>query len=154
MPSGFRHTLESAIELARSRHGDEYDYSRVKFKKITDKVLVLHKICGKWSEIQLSGHINSGARRCPHCYIKRLKTTEQFIQECLKFDKENHYDFSGVVNYRGNKQKVNILCCKCQTKFDVTPLNFLHGSGCPKCYGTPNKGTDGFVFEAVQLHGI
>lgn len=151
MPSGFRHTLESAIELARSRHGDEYDYSRLSFETTRDKVTLLHRSCGRWFEIQLCSHLTRSG--CSYCFIKRRKTTEQFIKECLEFDKENHYDFSNVVEYKGNKSKVPIRCNKCKFLFCVAPLNFLNGSGCPECYGTPKKTTKEFISEAVAIHG-
>lgn len=122
------------IERARKIHGDKYDYSKSVYKNSHDKVCIF---CHKrdkhgiehgefWQEP--CNHLNG--QKCPKCYGKLRKTTEQFIGEA----NETHgskYDYSKV-EYKDEHTKVCIICPD-HGEFWQTPNKHLIGCGCPKC---------------------
>ena len=67
----------------------------------------------------LAGHI------CKECaklnrISKRTKTTEQFIDECIKKYGTDRYGFWRV-NYKGNSELVEIWCYNCHSYFKILP---------------------------------
>ena len=75
--------------------------------------------------------------------------TVSFIEKAKRIHGDK-YDYS-LVKYIGNKIKVNIICSK-HSIFQQTPNSHLNGSGCPKCYGTPQKTTNQFIIDANYIH--
>lgn len=69
--------------------------------------------------------------------INGKKTTDEFIDRCREVWGDA-YDLSRVV-YNGNKEKTIVICHKTNEfgnehgDFLITPDNFLHKHGCPKC---------------------
>jgi len=59
-------------------------------------------------------------------------TQQQFIEKALK-KHNNYYDYS-LVEYKGNKIKVKIICPK-HGVFEQQPNNHLHGQRCIGCMG-------------------
>ena len=103
-------TTEEFIEKARKIHNDKYDYSKVNYKRSSEKVCI---ICPKHGEFwqrpneHLSGY---GCRKCAIEVIKKkeMKTKDDFIKKATKIHK-NKYDYSKVV-YNGSFVKVCIIC--------------------------------------------
>lgn len=130
MPSKI--TTEIAIAKFREVHGDRYDYSRVRYTKAKDPVLI---VCLEHGEFwQTPSHHQNGTG-CPLCgrraveAAKRL-TTKTFIAKAAA-KHGDRYDYSHVV-YKGNKPKVKIVCPE-HGSWMQTPSNHLTGFGCPKC---------------------
>ena len=120
-------TIDEYIERAKMVHNNKYDYSKVKFKKVVDKVCI---VCPNHGEFYQSfkNHMRGlGCRRCSGTYNK---TTEEFINAAESIHKGLYsYD---KVNYKNARTPVEIFC-KVHGYFTQLPNAHLSGRGCPKC---------------------
>ena len=64
------------------------------------------------------------------CYIFTSKSTQQFIDECIKIH-GNIYDYS-LVDYKNQKTTI-LINCKIHGIFEQIADNHLRGNGCLKC---------------------
>jgi hypothetical protein len=129
---GKRKTTEEFIKMAKSIHGDGYDYSLVEYKNNKTKVKIIcheHGIFEQKPIHHLRGH------GCHECGDKRL-TTKQFIEKAKSIHKDK-YDYS-LVEYKNNKTKVRIICPE-HGAFEQRPNDHLRGRGCSKCGGRYEK---------------
>jgi len=135
------------IERATKIHKGRYDYSLVDCKGGSSYVKIICPIHGEF--LQRAGyHLNGNG--CPQCYGTPKSTTEEFIKKSIEIYGDK-YSYSKV-DYKGNKIKVTITC-SIHGDWEVTPNNFLRGSECPKCYGTPKHTNEEFVVKATKIHG-
>ena len=95
----------------------------------------------------VGNHLQSG---CPHCYGKKKKTTEQFIQEA-RLVHGNKYDYS-ITKYKTALEKVEIICPE-HGVFVQEASSHLKGCGCPKCVRIVVDNTDDFVNKAKAIYG-
>ena len=129
-----RYTTEKFIELAKSVHGDKYDYSQVEYKNNHTKVAIIchekdilgneHGIFWQKPNSHLQGH------KCPRCN-GRKKTTEQWIAEAKAVYPEGKYSYEKT-NYTHARDKLIVTCLE-HGDFITLPRDFLRGHGCPKC---------------------
>ena len=144
-----RLTTEEFIERARKVHGDEYDYSKVKYVNIETEVCI---ICNKHGEFWQTPQHHLRGHKCPKCRREERKLTqEQFIERAIKIY-GNKYDYSKV-KYDGIFKKICIICPE-HGEFWKTPDSHLNtGSGCPKCNhkNTPYT-TEEFIEKAKTIH--
>ena len=76
------------------------------------------------------------------------KTTDEFKEEVHKMHKEEYQVLGEYITARDNiKMKHN----KCGNVFNAAPTNFLRGTKCPNCFGTPRKTTENFKKEVYDL---
>lgn len=126
-------TLDEIIKKAKEIHGDKYDYSKIIFTKMHDKVTIICPIHGEFEQT-LSKHISKN-QGCPKCGKEKASnskcyTTEEFIKKAREIH-GNKYDYSKT-NYNGIKQEVEIICPK-HGSFLQIPNYHLCGHGCPSC---------------------
>lgn len=140
-------TEESFISRAKEIHGNRYDYSKVNYKKASEPVCIICPIHGEFFQ-KPSVHLSGCG--CPKCFATPKLTTEEFIKKA-KTIYGNKYDYSKV-EYKGNKIKICVIC-PTHGEWLVTPNNFLRGSECPKCYGTPKLTTSEFLKRARKING-
>lgn len=107
-------------------HGNTYDYSNVVYLCQLDKVEIVCKEHGVFTQTP-TNHLSG--KGCPKCQDV-TKTTQQCIEDFKKVLGDT-YDYSKVqyINYR---TKVEILC-KEHGAFYQRPGSHISGSGCPKC---------------------
>ena len=150
-------TKAKFIEKARKIHGDKYDYSKVSYSKVTDKVCI---ICPEHGEFWQEARQHYRGQGCPKCGIneraeKRTDTAEEFIKKAKEVH-GNKYDYSKV-NYVNSQTKVCIICPE-HGEFYIKPNAHLQKRGCPKC-GNSKKGQDKkltkeeFIEKAKKIHG-
>lgn len=128
-------TTEYWIQKAKEVHGNKYDYSKVKYKKASEKVCI---ICPKHGEFWMTPNNHLRNHGCSKCSSEersknRRFSKEQFIEKARKIH-GNKYDYSQV-NYINDSIKVCIICPE-HGKFQMTPNNHTHKTkpeGCPKC---------------------
>ena len=120
-------TTDSFIKKAKTVHGNKYDYSKVDYKKIKDKITIICKKHGPF--IQIAGNHLAGSG-CPSCYGKFRSNTEEFIERSKSLHGDK-FDYSKV-DYISRSKPVNIICKK-HGIFSQLPLNHLVGAGCPYC---------------------
>lgn len=155
MPGKRKLTREEFIKRAREVHGDKYDYSKVDYKGVIEKVCIVCKEDGHGEFYQVAGSHLMG-RGCPKCSGNIPTTLKEFIKKANKIHR-NKYDYSKV-DYKNNKEKVCIICPD-HGEFFQTPKNHLvGGQGCRKCgylivSKSLRKTTISYIKEARKVHG-
>ena len=152
-----RLTKEEYIERAKKIHKNKYDYSKVNYKKLSDKVCIICPTCGEFYQA-LGYHIRG--QGCPKCGIEsrsdlRRSTVEDFIKKA----KEIHgskYDYSKV-DYKNAKTKVTIIC-PVHGEFGQKPSVHLNGKGCSKCSlesrsDIRRSTVENFIKKSKTVHG-
>jgi hypothetical protein len=141
---------EQFIVKAKLKHGDKYDYSKVKYINAKEKVIIICKEHGEF----LQNPDNHLRYECKKCSIiktvnKCRSNNEQFIEKA-KLKHGDKYDYSKV-EYNNNSTKV-IIICKIHGEFLQTPNGHFNG-GCAKCAGCCKNTSDEFIEKATQIHG-
>lgn len=146
------------IERFKEKHGDRYDYSKVEYTKMHDKVEI---ICHKHGSFFQEPHSHLRGYGCPKCAIeqrssKRRDTTESYIEKA-KMVHGDRYDYSKV-DYRSSQEKICVICRK-HGEFYIKPNDHINNKrGCPLCYnekrGVSQKLTkEEFIKKARLIHG-
>ena len=118
---------EKFIEKARAIHGYKYDYSKTRYKRGKDEVII---ICPEHGEFLQSPTKHLQGHGCPKC-AGRNRTTEDFINDARKVH-GNEYDYSKA-KYLDATTPVCIICPK-HGEFWQTPNAHINsGNCCPKC---------------------
>ena len=126
---GQTHSKEQFIIKAIEIHGNRYDYSQVSYKNSKEKVVIICKDHGPFSQLPVN-HLSG--RGCPQCYNVKIPSTEEWIEKA-KLVHGDKYDYSKVL-YKNAHEKVQIVCDQHGTFFQA-PTNHLNFQGCPKCAG-------------------
>ena len=150
-------TQEEVIERFKMVNGDRYDYSKVVYGTMAEKVIIGCRIHGMWLQSPLK-HLTG--RQCPKCAdISRLKKKRSNSEDFIKKATKIHGDFYNYdkVKYVNNYTKV-IICCPIHGEWLQAPMKHLDGNGCPTCGKTKNKGKDQvgqrkFIKEAKEKFG-
>jgi hypothetical protein len=142
---------EKFIKRAVNKHGNRYDYSKVNYKNISEKVIIICPIHGAFKQSPISHLLHKG---CPFCSGKR-NNTGFFIKRAIKRHGVT-YDYSRVL-YVNVKTPVLIVCKK-HGSFKQLPANHLKGHGCPRCRAErlANKfkmSNDEIIAKARKVHG-
>lgn len=150
-------TLEEFINRANKTHNHKYDYSRVEYKKITDKVVIICPIHGEFYQVARDHYRGRG---CPKCGIKKRSTSHTLSkEEFIKRAKEKFgetYDFDSI-DYVNTKTKVKIYCPEHGVSYITPHEMFSHKYVCPKC-GNKDKGkekkltTEEFIKRSSKTH--
>ncbi len=132
-------SLEDIINKANEIHDNKYDYSKVIFTKMHEKVKILCPIHGVFEQ-SLSKHI-SKKQGCPHCAaIKRgeqkLLNSDEFFQKAKDIH-NNKYDYSRTI-YHGMNYPITYIC-PIHGEIAQRPFDHLRGFGCHKCSNLESK---------------
>ena len=144
---------EKFIEKAIKKHGNKYDYSKVKYDGTYQKVCIICKEHGEFWQTP-NNHLNGSG--CPKCTKYRNRyTTEEWILKAREIHGDK-YDYSKV-EYKNSKTKVCIIC-KEHGEFWITPDNHLQGEGCPICRyikssSSLRKNIDNVISDFKHIHG-
>lgn len=148
-----RKDTASFILKAHTIHGYRYDYSKVKYKGVFERVCI---ICPEHGEFWQVPNVHLDGCGCPKCAnlqasIRQTKTTEQFIADA-KAVHGDKYDYSKV-KYVNRKEKVCIICPE-HGEFCQSPGNHVNlQSVCPKCVNRYSATTSEFIENAIKVHG-
>lgn len=145
-------TTEKFIEKSKSIHGDKYDYSKIEYTGIFNKVKIICPIHGEFEQVAKIHMDGGNCQRCSFIAssINKKSNTENFILKA----KEKHgdkYDYSET-EYISAKTKVKIFCKEHNGFFYQQPSNHLYGFGCNKCSGR-DKTNEDFIKQAKLKHG-
>jgi very-short-patch-repair endonuclease len=143
-------TTEEFINKAKKIHGDKYDYLKVDYKNVCEKVII---ICNKHGDFEQSpnAHLSneSGCIKCGHNMF--IFNNEDFKNEAIKIHGDK-YDYSKI-NYTKMNEKV-IIICKEHCEFEQTPSNHItHKQGCQKCANNYLSTISEFVTKSKKIHG-
>lgn len=122
-----RLTKEIFITRARNKHGDKFDYSKVEFTSIHNKVIIICPIHGEFEQ-QASAHFKCG---CDKCARDKTKLSNEDFIDRVKNVHGDRYDYS-MTKYTTNYNKV-IIICKTHGMFEQRAYEHARGNGCPKC---------------------
>ena len=149
------YSQEEFIKHAIIKHGDNYDYSKVKYTKSNIPIVILCKIHGMYEQMPFTHLAGSG---CSICGINnsaksRSYTREEFIEKSI-IKHDNNYDYSNI-NYINTQIPITIICKK-HGEFIQNPAYHLSGNGCSQCVdrgSTQRYNTEQFIEKAILKHG-
>lgn len=146
---GKHRTQEEFISDAKKIHGDKYDYSKVVFTRMKDKITI---ICPKHGEFEQRAIEHLGGSGCPKCvHQERTLTKEEFVKKVNQIHNFK-YDYTKS-NYVNTETKVCIICPE-HGEFWMTPNSHLSKKqGCPYCAGHMRKTNEQFIKDAREVHG-
>jgi len=123
---------EKVIKLFRKAHGDKYDYSKVKYKKLKAKVIIICPIHGEFKQAAGSHSTGSGCESCSSLTagLKTKKTTAEFIKQANEVH-NGKYDYSKTEYHRAHDEVI-IICLE-HGEFEQAPHSHIKGSGCISC---------------------
>lgn len=143
----------SFISKSKIVHGDRYDYSKSIYTKSHEKINIICKTHGEFSQIARD-HYNGGFG-CSLCSGLKRKTTDEFIQ--LATIKHNgKYTYPTAV-YKNSKSKLKIMCPD-HGEFEQSACDHLAGKGCKICANITIKrkitlSQDEFIRRSILAHG-
>ena len=149
-------TQEKFINDCIIEHEDRYDYSEVNYRGDKEKIIIICRYHGKFTQSAGSHLAGHGCRICQVELFKKTRTwtNEDFIKEAKK-KHSNKYDYSEV-NYRKSTEDV-IIICSIHGKFKQIANNHIRGKGCRKCADEEisirmTKSQEEFIKESIELH--
>ena len=145
-------TKESFIEKAQSIHGEQYDYSLVKYSSSHKKVTI---ICSEHGSFDITPNSHLNGRGCAKCGIKsrslkRILSTHEFIRKANLVHRD-FYDYS-LTKYKSTHDELKITC-PIHGVFEQKPVKHLSGQGCPGCAGVKPHTNETFIEAAKKVHG-
>lgn len=121
-------SLREVLNDFKLKHGSRYDYSKVEYKNTNEKVII---ICKKHGEFTQSPAAHKKGNNCPKC-TGGVKKSKKEIIDIFKKIHGNKYDYSKVV-YVNSHTKVKIIC-KIHGEFEQVPNAHISSrQGCPDC---------------------
>ena len=149
-------TIEDVVKLAKTRHGDKYDYSLVDKTGYSDNVTIICPIHGPF--IQMLGRHTDG-HGCQKCALDArvnsiTGSTQSFIDKATKVH-NGKYTYENVI-YTRQRVKVSITC-PVHGQFKQSPHEHLAGYGCKQCAveatGKKHRMTkEEFVKRVTEIH--
>lgn len=138
---------DEVVERFREKHGGKYDYSKVIYTKMHEKVCI---ICPEHGEFWQTPSKHILGQECPQCAAIKRSTEknigqEEFIKRCKELYGDE-YDYSQTI-YSKMEEKVKVICPK-HGEFWQRPYDHLHGHGCPKCGIIQSRG-ENEIYEYV-----
>lgn len=139
------------INRANLVHNYKYDYSKVKYKTMKDKVIIVCPIHGEFNQSP-SSHLHQ-KNGCPLCGAKQTaashkQTQEEFITKVAKLH-HGKYNYSKV-NYVDMDTYITIIC-PFHGEFKQSPRNHMK-HGCYKCSSVYPLTTEDFINRANLVH--
>ena len=119
------------IERSREVHGDKYDYSKVEFVSINNKVVIICPEHGEFEQVPSSHRNGRGCELCSR--EERRSNTKDFLKKA-NIQHGERYDYSKVI-YEHSREKVVIICDR-HGEFSQKPADHVRSRGCPKCAGS------------------
>src|SRR5690554_3152864 len=130
--AGRGETTQGFIARLRDVHGNQYDYSKVKYLGINKEIDIRCNVHGWFSQLA-SNHLKG--KGCFKCGVsnrtqKRTKPNDEFIKNCKAVHK-GKYDYSSTI-YKNSKTPV-VIICPTHGEFEKVPTAHLSGAGCQMC---------------------
>jgi len=149
---------EEFIQKSILVHGYKYNYSKVYYKSAKEKVVIICKTHGEFSQVPFSHTKGMGCRKCgteKRSLRDACTAGEMFAAKAI----EKHgdvYDYSKV--YYKNSLTPVIIICNEHGEFLQTPNHHLSGVKCTLC-ATKIRAkkrtltTNMFIAKAMETHG-
>lgn len=129
-------STEDFIAKAVRKHGDAYEYSKVKYTGAHSKVCITCKTHGEFKQSATSHLAGNG---CPSCASVKLMeagarkriTLKDWLSR-FKSRHKNRYSYSEVAEIHSQYDKIPITCKDHGIFFQAAAVH-SNGSGCPRC---------------------
>jgi hypothetical protein len=145
------------IEAARAKHGEKYDYSKVKFRGLKSKVSIVCPEHGIFMQSPEKHYEGNGCPECGRikCHAYRRHTLDTFIEKARAVHGDA-YDYSEARIGNSDTRKVKIICPE-HGSFWQNKAAHLFGRGCRACgdlrTGAAQKMShDEFIAKARLIH--
>lgn len=123
-----RLTEEDFIQKSKIKHGEKYDYSKVRYGKNNYDLVEI--ICEEHGSFLQRPWAHLRGQGCPKCSNNTLMTNLEFIEKS-KGVHDDKFDYS-LTDYSGRRKDVTIICKEHGTFKQMARLH-LDGWGCKKC---------------------
>lgn len=151
------YTQEEYIKLATEKHNGIYDYSETVYNGVQNKIDIICKVHGKFTQTGANHLASNGCPKCAHDY--RVSCVQKDQNHFLTKSKEAHrefYDYSKAV-YVSAREKVTIIC-PTHGDFEQLPSSHYQGHGCEKCgreqtIESLRDSQEDFIKKAIDTHG-
>jgi hypothetical protein len=145
----YKSNTKEFIEKSKQIHNDKYDYSKVDYKNVSDKVIIICPTHGDFIQTPNTHLCGAGCQKCANKMY--IFTNSDFIEKA-KILHGNKYNYD-MINYTKMSEKVIILC-PIHKEFEQTPSNHItHKQGCPICAGHYLSNTEEFIEKSIKKHG-
>lgn len=143
------------IQLARSLHGDSYDYSGIDgLLKRNDTIPIKHNHCGNVTYVHAGHHVSNNIKPgygCNVCFTGKV-TTESFVKKC-KLRYGDKFDYSKTV-YIHPKIEIEFSCVEMGHLLFARPHRHYLSGKCQKCSGIKRRTKqDNFIEKCISIHG-
>jgi hypothetical protein len=136
--------IDKSIQI----HGDKYDYSETKYNGSRNKITI---ICKKHGNFTQTAYDHLSGCGCPECNPTKRLGGDKFIEKS-KIIHGNKYDYSNAVYGDNNYIPVEIIC-KHHGSFTQRPWAHLRGQGCPGCSNNKMLTQEEFILKCKIKHG-
>jgi hypothetical protein len=138
------------ISQAKEKHGEKYDYSKVKYKNHTTKITIICSTHGEFEQ-KAGNHLRGdGCIKCAGIYSP---STDEWIEKVKEKHGNDRFDYSKV-EYINAYTEIIIGCKTCGKYFKQTPTSHMNSEiGCDWCRKKHVYTTDEFIEEAKKIHG-
>lgn len=143
-------TQEEFLKLAKSIHGESFDYTDTTYISRRDNITIKCNSCFHTYETNCHRHLCGHGCRSKECRYKG-RTLEQFIQEATKIH-NGKFSYSNIHTF-DRLDKLSIIC-PVHGEFFQSATGHLSGQGCMKCKNDSQKWTtQKFIQKAKEVHG-
>ena len=145
-------TQDDVIAKFKETHKDKYDYSKVIFSKMKEKVCI---ICPEHGEFWQTPQKHINGQGCPKCGIKKrsensVLDNETFIKRAnIIHNNKYYYD---LLYFKNLHSKIKINCPK-HGYFEQIAYDHLQGHGCPAC-GQQISNAENKITEYLKELGL
>lgn len=143
-------TQEQFLILAKSIHGDSFDYTNTIYNGRRNDITIKCNSCQQIYETSCHRHLSGFRCRIKECRYKS-RTLEQFIEESTKIH-DGKFSYENIVIF-SRVDKLPIIC-PIHGEFLQTAGGHLSGKGCLECKNDNQKWTtEIFIKKATETHG-
>jgi len=142
-------TQNEFIKKCIKIHGNKYDYSKVEYNGIKEKIKIVCSTHGIFEQLPYNHLLGKGCNKCNPQFGEKIGE-DKFIERSNKIH-DNFYDYSLIKNYKNNRTKVKIICPK-HGIFEQEPRHHLSGQKCPTCQGNKKLTDDDFIKRSKDIH--
>lgn len=150
---GYFKTKEKLIEQIKEKYGERFDCETINYIGTHHKITIKCNICGNYIDVIPKNLLYNNIEPCKYC--RETKFKEQRLKEIFEaFAKihNNKYIYKNILNYKNNKQKIEIIC-PIHGEFKQTINSHLSGNGCRLCKIDKSRGnTEIFINKANIIY--